>query len=105
VGTEDFYLEPNILFLSADYQKISLRYSVYCNKTLYVSYRRNVAENNITAGWRDHFETFEAPVLAPDDRRIRITVIGLSRRRYAELMRGLTPVPISGQQTGGSDED
>jgi hypothetical protein len=92
LGSDQFFVEPSFLFLSESFTKLSLRYTIYCNETEYYTYKRKVPENNVTAGWRDHFAFL--PSTDPRARRVQIFVIGMTRNRYAEIMRGLQAAPI-----------
>lgn len=81
---EDFYLEPRFVFLSEDYNRIHLRFNVYCSRDFYDTYRRLAGISDITAHWRDHFH-YQNPN-QQDTRKVRIVVVNMTRERYVRMM-------------------
>ncbi len=81
-GSEEFLIKPFIEFLD-DNMKVSFRYEVYCNEPIFDAYNQAGARYPVTAHWRDHFAFWKAE----EDPYIKITVMGMTKDKYMEMMR------------------
>ena len=81
-GSENFLIKPYIEFLD-DNMKVSFRYEVYCNKTIYTAYDKTGARYPVSAHWRDHFAFWKAE----EDPYVKITVMGITKDKYSRIMR------------------